>query len=245
MSHSKIISCALLAASACADSAPADSDHGIAARIVGLGLAPGDGSGWVTAFGDTIALALGGMPAGLSSYEDVMTIGQRGAGTHTYMVICHDQAQAPVSCSYRVARADVYTWFSLPIERGGEDLAIHFQGSWSLDGMQKPMPTLTGTSSLELAGTIDGTPYDLVADVEHDLAFRHGEWMMTLGGTSRLGLRGRAGSGEPLGGTVEITYNGWETADILVGGLDRYRIDLKTGELCGEAELGRVGCPAP
>ena len=245
MSHSRIISCALLAIAACADPAPSESEHDIVARIVGTGLAPGDGSGWVTSYGDALALALGGMPVGLSLYEDVMALGPRGAGSHGYMVICRDRDRAPVGCSNRTDGATVRAWFSRPVARAGEDLAISFEATWSLDGLQRPMPTLTGTGMFELAGAIDGDRYDLVAEVEHDLALRRGEWMMAIVGTSRLALRDRADSGAPLGGTVQITHDGWEAADILVGGLDHYRIDLKTGQLCGEAVLGRGGCPAP
>jgi hypothetical protein len=245
MSHLKLIACTLLAAGACADPAPPEREHEVVARIVGAGLAPGDGSGWVTAYVDALALALGGEPLGLARYEDVMAIGPRGAGTHGYMVLCRDRDHAPVGCGHRTDDASVQAWFSLPVERGGEDLAIHFQATWSLDGLLEPMATLTGTSMLEIAGSIDGSAYDLVAEVAHDLVLPHGEWMMVLAGGARLALTDRAGRGAPLGGPVQITYNGWEAAEILVGDVARYRIDLRTGALCDEATLESGGCPAP
>jgi hypothetical protein len=248
MSRPGIISCALLAVAACADPAPAPSEHDVVARIVGASLASGDGSGWVTSYADAISLALGGMPAGLARYEDVMVTGHHGAGAYGYMVRCLDAEGEPTLCSHRTESATVQAWSSVPVERADLDVAIHFQAAWSMTRVLGPMATLTGTSTLEIEGTIDGVHHDVISDVEHDLILPRGEWMMTIDGTSRLALRDRLGPRDPIAGGVQIAFdNGWETAEIAVGEQHRYRIHLTTGELCAEAALdgGVPPCSQP
>lgn len=213
--------------------------------MIGASLAPGDSSGWTAAYADAVVLALGGMPAGLGLYEGAMVTGYHGAGAHGYMLWCRGSDQAAVACGAHTDTAEVRAWASLPVARPeqGLDLAIHFEAAWSLGRMQGAVAALAGPGTLEIAGTMGGERYDLVADVEHELSMPRGEWMMTLAGQAHLALRDRD-TREVLADAQVDLDGGWDSAGIVIDGVDRYRVDLRTGALCAEAAGGVIAaCP--
>jgi len=195
------------------------------AKLVGATIATPEGGATLGAVDDSRVLALGGMPAGFVAQPGSI-YGNHGTLEHRYMIVqCRDRENVSITCSSLTRMATLVVTWSGTVQIDDVSIASSRQGMWTLANLDFWLPTVTGSSYLQVDGTVGDRTYAITATETESMLVPNG----MMGGTVRLELavtRAQA-SAEML---AEIAFDETRrSASLVLDGNEAYRIDLATG----------------
>lgn len=219
----------VLAVVGCREPAAERWQYDDVARLIGATVATSDGGATSGAVTDSLLLARGEMPAGFT-LDNGMAYGDHGALHHEYVMIeCRDASGAILKpCNQLTDLATVVARWSGILE--GPDFSVQTdrQGKWTITGLQRAMPAITGTSKLRSLAVVDGLMYHLDAS-ETEAMLTPTTWR---GGALHFDLDIAVAMEPATPATADLQFDdGMATALLVLDGEFRYRIDLATGAI--------------
>jgi hypothetical protein len=245
-----------LSIAACSSSSmtPATSaDYDDAAQTIAASTATqsggGVGAGEVMAMADSVSIALGRLPFGFLRGTDGRIHGSRMGVDHTFTITCQDAAGAALAtCDKTTDSATVEVKFSGELETPNITASVDREGSWTITGLQSATATFNGDSSFSLDTTLTSifregvtSTFSLDASASYDAITIATEDRRITGGAASFDLAvHRTVTGTAMGSKdvdrsfeihAQLTFNGDQTATLVLDGAHTFTIDLKTGRV--------------
>jgi hypothetical protein len=245
-----------LSIAACSSSSmtpPSPADYDDAAQTIAAQAATqsggGVGGGEVLAMADSVSIALGRLPLGFLRADDGRIRGSRMGVDHTFTVTCTDAAGAALErCDRTTDSATVEVKLSGELAAPNLTASIDRAGSWTITGLQSATATFNGDSSFSLDTTLtsifrEGVTSTLTLDAtaSYDAITIATADRKITGGSASFDLQAhRTVTGTPMGSHdvdksfeihAELTFNGDQTATLVLDGRHTFTIDLETGRV--------------
>lgn len=247
-----------LSIAACSSSSspttPATSaDYDDAAQTIAASTATQSGSsvgaGEVIAMADSVSIALGRLPLGFLRLADGRIHGSRMGVDHSFTITCKDAAgTALAACDKTTDSATVEVQFSGDLKTPNLTASVDRQGTWTITGLQGSTATLDGDSSFSLDTTLTSifhegvtSSFTLDATASYDAITIATMDRHVTGGSASFELKAhRTVTGTAMGSHdvdksfdihAELTFNGDQTATLVLDGSHTFTIDLKTGRV--------------
>lgn len=165
-----------------------------------------------------------------------------GSLSFSWSVDCFDDADAAVDCGDTTQSADIAATLDGSLDTTIYDLTIARQADWSIDGVGTGVVTLDGTASTSLESSFTALFRDVQRTYDLDL---DGAWSLSGDATAQtvtgtigwdvVADRTRTEDGQEAAHhvetTIDVTFLGDGTADVLIGGTYTYTVDLATGQV--------------
>jgi len=245
-----------LSIAACSSSSttpPTSADYDDAAQTVAASTATQSGTsvgaGEVIAMADSVSIALGRLPLGFLRLADGRIHGTRMGVDHSFTVTCKDAAGTTLaSCDKTTDSATVEVKFSGDLTTPNLTASVDREGTWTITGLQSATATLNGDSSFSLDTTLTSifhqgvtSSFTLDATASYDAITIATIDRHVTGGSASFELKAhRTVTGTAMGAHdvdksfdihAELTFNGDQTATLVLDGTHTFTIDLKTGRV--------------
>jgi hypothetical protein len=244
-----------LSIAACSSSStpPSPADYDDAAQTIAAQAATqsgaGVGGGEVMAMADSVSITLGRLPLGFLRAGDGRIHGRRMGVDHTFTVTCKDAAGAALEkCDRTTDSATVEVEFSGDLETPNLTASVDREGSWTITGLQSATATFDGDSSFSLDTTLTSifregvtSTFALDATASYDAITIATADRKITGGSASFDLQAqRTVTGTEMGSHdvdksfeihAELTFNGDQTATLVLDGTHTFTIDLKSGRV--------------
>jgi len=248
------LSLSIAACSSSSSSTPATSaDYDDAAQTIAASTATSSGStvqaGEVLAMADSVNLSLGRLPLGFLRSGDGRIHGNRMGINHDFTITCKDAAGATLAqCDKTTDSATVEVKFSGDLTTPNLTASVDREGTWTITGLQSATATLDGDSSFSLDTTLTSifhqgvtSSFTLDATASYDAITIATMDRHVTGGSASFELKAhRTVTGTAMGAHdvdksfdihAQLTFNGDQTATLVLDGTHTFTIDLKTGRV--------------
>lgn len=174
--------------------------------------------------------------------DDGAYVGSVGTLSWSWMVDCFDGAGASVDCDDNTVRAEVGTTLDGSLVTPRYDLTLDRDADWVVDGLDSSVVTLDGTATTVVQSSFEALFRDVrrtwALDLAGDYALTGDATAASVTGTvewdvlaERTRTEGAAEATSELDTTIEVTFLGDGTADVLVDGVYSYTVDLDSGDV--------------
>jgi len=213
------------------------------AQSVGGVVVTTGGGGEVGAIADSVSIAHGVVPLGFTVSASGDIEGQHGGLSYRYQLTCADAAgQTQPACDDATDRADVTIAWSGTLELPRFRLDTERNGSWTLTGLTGDTAALAGDSDFHVA--VEAEPlagpqlrtYDLDYTASYDAIRIDNADGDIVAGSAHFAIaaeRTESGNGHDshLAFDVDavVTFDGDDTATLVLDGQYTYELDLATG----------------
>jgi hypothetical protein len=199
------------------------------------------GGGDVASMADSVNIALGTVPVGLSLQGSGHYQGSRLGLDYSYAITCKSLAGTTLSvCDHTTNQATVDVSWSGSISSGGLDVTTMRDGTWTITGLQTDTATFSGDSSLSFDVTLTSGPrtatYSFDASASYDAIRISTQQRQVIDGSATFDLTahsmvtGAAGnSSATFAVNATITFHADHTASLVLDGTQHYTLDLATG----------------
>lgn len=222
---------------ACSSSITQEEADDLAYAAVPL-LETESGVGTAEAYADAAAISVAA--AEFESEGDGSYSGSFAQLRYGWMVDCFDGAGRGVVCGETTARAEVEATVDGALDTSIYDATLAFASDWVVDGLNTTEVTLEGGAQTELTTAFDALFRDVQRtwdlDMEGNYDLTGDTTAATVSGTvfwDVFAVRTRTARGttsdSKLDTTIEATFDGQGTVQLLIDGSYTYSVDATTG----------------
>lgn len=237
----------LLSAAACSSNTPTPEEYEDAAQAIGSTIATGGGGGDAASMSDSVAIALGANPLGLTVRGDASVAGNRLGVEYTYTAVCKDAAGATLArCDRTTDSALIDVAWSGDLDTPNLSASVSRDGSLTITGLQSDIATIDGDSTFSFdselrsvfrAGVTATLSFD--ASASYDAIKVSTQDRDVISGSATLSVSAhRTVTGtedDDVDRTFDldatVTFNGDGTASLVLDGSERFSIDISTGRV--------------
>ena len=205
------------------------------------------GGGDVMAFADAMSIARGKLPLGFVLGSDHHVHGNRMGLDNAFAVTCKDAAGTVLTtCDDTTDSATVELSWKGSLETSHLTATVDREGSWTVTGLQSATATISGDSSLSLDSTMTSIFHEGVTSTDtfdstaaYDAIQVDTDTKHIASGTVSFEIKGHRTVTGTTGGTNDVdksfdvhavlTFNGDQTATLVLDGTQTFTIDLKKG----------------
>jgi hypothetical protein len=244
----------IAACSSSSTSQPATSaDYEDTAQAIASSTATGSGgaigAGDIVAIRDAVSIATGKLPLGFASGHDGRIHGNRMGVDNAFAITCKDAAGTVLAkCNNTTDSATVEILWKGSIETPNFSASVDREGTLTLTGLQSATATFSGDSSFSFETTLTSVFHQgVTSTASFDFTASYDAIQIAMqpreitGGSATFEVKAhRTVTGTPMGSKdvdksfdvhAVLTFNGDQTATLVLDGTQTFTIDLRTGKV--------------
>lgn len=239
-----------LATAACSSSTnqPTPAEYDDTAQAIASTTSTSSGGtssgGDVASMADTVSLALGVLPQGISLMGDGHFHGTRLGVDYNYSLTCKTVAGIAAACGPTTDQATVQVAWSGNLTSTSVDASVTRSGSWTITGLQSTTATFSGDSTFSFDATLRSifrpgvtATYTFDASASYNAVKIAMQQRQVIDGSASFDLTAHhtvtgAGSNNVDASfevKAQITFHADHTAALVLDGNQHYSLDLTTG----------------
>jgi len=250
MKRITLITLGLSIAACSSSSKPTPEEYDDTAQAIASTTATGSsggtssGGGDVASMADTVSLALGVAPSGISLMGDGHFHGSRLGVDYDYLLTCKNVAGVAGVCGPTTDQATVSVAWSGNLTSTNVDASVTRNGNWTITGLQSDTATFAGDSSFSFDATLRSifrpgvtatysfdasASYNAVRIATKDRKVIDGSASFDLTAHHTVTGAGKDNVNASFEVSAAITFHADHTAALVLDGTQHYSIDLTTG----------------
>ena len=210
-------------------SAVTRSDYDATAQVVGSATLASNGNGDVKSMNDSMQLALGVPPIGISLSADGHYAGNSLGIAFNYALTCEDaNGTALALCGPTTDSASVDVSWSGELDTALISTSVQRTGHWTIDGLQGDAASFSGDGTFSFDATIGQLAYTFDADASYDAVLIDSANHQAVGGSAAFDVSATSNN-HAFAVHAEVTFNADHTASLVIDGDQDYSINLSSG----------------
>ena len=233
---------ALVALSACGGQEPTSEEYDDIAASVGAVVAEGPGSE-TEALRDTVEVAEGGVPTGMTREEQGTLVGRRGTLDYSFEVTCLDgEGVTQEICDETTDQATLAVEWTGEVDTARYDATVNRTGNWQLTGLLSTEAKLDGAGTFDVQSEFvalfrsEMRTYMFDYDAEYDGVMIRMSDRRPVAGTIRYTIHAARTASRrfrdierELDVSAVVTFQGDEPARVELDGQRSYLVNLSNG----------------
>lgn len=243
MNRTTLIPLCLFIAACSSSNTPTREQYDDTAQAIATSTASSGGGGDVASMSDTVTIALGAMPQGFAVMGDGHFQGTRLGVNYDYALTCKNAAGVTGACGPLTDQATVDVNWSGNLSTASIESSVSRTGSWSVTGLLSDTATFSGRGTFSFDATLHSifrpgatTSYSFDASATYNAVRISTQQRQAIDGSASFDVTARATVSGTSGDSsttfdvhAEITFHADHTADLVLDGSQRYKLDLTTG----------------